>query len=395
MSILDRFLKPDITKLKKNRDIKGLAKAVTHKDADVRRAAADALGKMRVKKAIDPLISALSDQDGYVRESAAMALGKIKDTRIREPLAKRLEDDWLEVCRHAAWSLIKIGAIDIVIEALKHPKEKVREVAAEALGGSNDMKAVVPLVEALKDENKHVRREAAEALKTFDAEEARELIRELKRPIYQVKNKSNIISRMIRRFKEPHDSEEDEYLAAVEALEQADSSIRTAVIDKVILSMIKTTRDYKGWRHRLGSIQVLEDLGPKVLPSIEKSWKQGKDDEIRWSAGTVFSWASAIHEKHGVPALIELLQDADAGIRNCADLYLGSTRVPVNPRNQLLLRVFRIARQNGLARKNSLISYYGFSRFLQISCMQGLYLPERSVNTYMKLMVAICRKRGR
>ena len=77
------------------------------KDKEVRRGAAEALGKLGDTRAVEPLIEALGDGSEYVRNSAAGALGKLGDTRAVEPLIEALEDEYGKIRRAAAEALIK------------------------------------------------------------------------------------------------------------------------------------------------------------------------------------------------------------------------------------------------------------------------------------------------
>lgn len=62
MSFFGLFGPPDVQKLKANRDIDGLIKALDYeKDLSVRSAAADALGKTGDAPAVEPLITVLKD----------------------------------------------------------------------------------------------------------------------------------------------------------------------------------------------------------------------------------------------------------------------------------------------------------------------------------------------
>jgi hypothetical protein len=220
----------------------------------------------------------------------------------------------------AAQSLIKIGAINVLNEALDHPNKELREVAAKALAESKDMKASA-LVKTSEEKCKNIRLIATKAFETLNKGKTLESNSDFKPSTYQVKDTKEIISCMLKRFKEPEDYNENEYLAAAEALKYAKSFDQITVVDKIIPSMIRTVRKSPGWRSLLGSIQVLEDLGPEVITKVENSFKNRNDDTNFW-AGIVFSWASAIHKKQGIPILISLLQDRDGSIRNRADLYL-------------------------------------------------------------------------
>ena len=142
-------------------------KALSDDDFDVRRHAAEALGKLGDKRAVDPLINALSDDDFWVRLSAAEALGRLGDTRAVDPLIKMLSDDYSGVRRDAAEALGLLAdkrAVDPLIEALADNDSHVRREAAEALGRLGDKRAVDPLIEALADDDSGGRRSAAEAL---------------------------------------------------------------------------------------------------------------------------------------------------------------------------------------------------------------------------------------
>jgi hypothetical protein len=92
MGIFDKLFKPNVEKLKKERNVNGLIKALRHKDSLIRLRAAEALGSIRDKKAVEPLIQALlNDEDPWVRRKAALALENIPDKRAVEPLIQALK----------------------------------------------------------------------------------------------------------------------------------------------------------------------------------------------------------------------------------------------------------------------------------------------------------------
>ena len=112
------------------------------KDPEVRKNAAEALGKIKDPRVVEPLIAALKDENSGVRRIAAWALGVIQDPRAVEPLITALKDEYSEVRWHAAWSL----------------------------GEIQDPRAVEPLIEALKDEDSGVRLSAAWSLEKITKE---------------------------------------------------------------------------------------------------------------------------------------------------------------------------------------------------------------------------------
>jgi tetratricopeptide (TPR) repeat protein len=135
MGIFDKFLKPNVEKMEKKKDVKGLIEALKHRETDVRKKAAEALGKIGDTKAVEPLIQALKDENLNVRLGGVAALGRIGDTKAVGPLIQALKD------------------------------ESIRGGAATALGEIGDARAVDPLIRALKDENLSVRDAAGKALK--------------------------------------------------------------------------------------------------------------------------------------------------------------------------------------------------------------------------------------
>jgi HEAT repeat protein len=142
-----------------------LIQALVDVDADVRRAAAQALGQLGDARAVEPLIQALEDMDADVRRAAAQALGRLGDARAVEPLIQALKDGTWRIRRAAAQALGRLGdarAVKPLIQALED--EDVREAAAQALGQLGDARAVEPLIQALVDMHEDVRWAAAQAL---------------------------------------------------------------------------------------------------------------------------------------------------------------------------------------------------------------------------------------
>jgi HEAT repeat protein len=124
--------------------IPALITALGDKDADVRRGAARALGRIgkEAVAAVPALTEALGDENWEVREAAAQALGGIgKGAGAAVPaLAKALTEDPDEAVRqNAAWALGRIGkgaeaAVPaLTIAAREDEDEAVRRSAAQAL----------------------------------------------------------------------------------------------------------------------------------------------------------------------------------------------------------------------------------------------------------------------
>ena len=86
-------VKPNVEKLKEEKDIEGLIDALGYRKesvkvehAVVRENAADALGEIGSKRAVEPLIKTLQDKAWGVQYTAIEALGNIADPRAIEPI---------------------------------------------------------------------------------------------------------------------------------------------------------------------------------------------------------------------------------------------------------------------------------------------------------------------
>jgi len=204
------FGRPDIKKLEQDRDIKGLIKALEHRDESLRKEAMEALERMggeaveplinefrklsptglTVKlswavaevlgkigeAAIEPLIAAIREKHLGLRVNAALALGLIGEPAVN-PLVKMLSDPDRNIGGLASVALARIGgpAVEPLIRALTDANDNTRVCAALALGDAakqaNDRRAVEPLRRALKDADRWVRLHSAGALTKIDPSE--------------------------------------------------------------------------------------------------------------------------------------------------------------------------------------------------------------------------------
>ncbi|NEN89381.1 MAG: hypothetical protein F6K48_10940 [Okeania sp. SIO3H1] len=156
--------------------VPGLVKFLEYSDSDVRRNAAQVLGKIGSETATPRLIPLLEDSDSCVRRNVAKALGKIgSETAIEGLITPLLEDLNSGVRTSAAEALGKIGsetAIPGLIILLEDLNSDVRTSAAEALGKIGSETAIEGLIPLLEDSNSDVRTSAAEALGKIGSETA-------------------------------------------------------------------------------------------------------------------------------------------------------------------------------------------------------------------------------
>jgi len=93
MGILSGLFKPNVKSMENRKDVDGLIKCLKHKDVDVQRKTAGALGRLRDPRAVETLLEILTDttffhiEDTlYLHGDVARALGEIGDERAVEAL---------------------------------------------------------------------------------------------------------------------------------------------------------------------------------------------------------------------------------------------------------------------------------------------------------------------
>lgn len=124
-----------------------------HKDPNMRRQAANALGEIGDPVAVPALIASLNDQTEYVRRKAAISLKRIGAPAV-PALAQGLKSGE-ELVRNAAFDLLMefgdASAIPALIEALKSDNLSVRKRAVQMLEKVGDASAVPALAALLRD----------------------------------------------------------------------------------------------------------------------------------------------------------------------------------------------------------------------------------------------------
>jgi HEAT repeat protein len=123
--------------------------------------------RLREDRDVRGLVRALNHRDPAIQYQAAEALGDLGDPAAVEPLAQALRgDEYSGVRWKAAEALARIGppAVDALIEALDDPDDDVRWKAAIALGEIGDPRGVEPLIKVLADPDRFVQSRAAQAL---------------------------------------------------------------------------------------------------------------------------------------------------------------------------------------------------------------------------------------
>jgi len=319
---------PNVEKMENKRDIKGLTKALGHKDVDVRSAAAEALARIGAP-AVESLIQTLKEKDSSVRVLAVMTLGRLKDTRALEPLIQALKDKDREVGLQAVGALVRMGkpAVEPLTQTLKDKDPSVRGEAVLVLQEIGDVRAVVPLTEALKDEDKDVRLAATFALgKMGDARAVEPLAQALK-------DACSIVQ-----------------MGAADALASIGDTRAVEALFHFLRSVSLSSLVDKDKEVREKAAQALGRMGEPAVKSLFQALR-GEDREARWRAAWVLDkigWkprddterahrltahAAAIGKKEwdelaqigepAVEALVHALEDDHLSARSAAAEALG------------------------------------------------------------------------
>jgi HEAT repeat protein len=141
----------------------GFVTALGSDRAELRMAAANALGRLGNAKTLPHLVDRLDDENPRVRARAARAIGKIGDPEGVPPLAKRLAAPNVDVRREVASALAAVGtdqAVEALVSRIDDESPQIRHVVVSAIGEVGDPRPLDALIEALRDENGVVRRTA-------------------------------------------------------------------------------------------------------------------------------------------------------------------------------------------------------------------------------------------
>ncbi len=159
------FFGPNVSKLKKERDLEGLIKLLNHKNVKIRKEVAETLKDWGSAESVEGLRIALNDLNQGVRVYAVHGLAKIKTVDSESSLRLATKDaDW-EVRKEALCALVKSGSnIDVMVEAARFDSTELRDLAIARLGETGGSRAVLVLIEALQDEEELVRLRAVKGL---------------------------------------------------------------------------------------------------------------------------------------------------------------------------------------------------------------------------------------
>ena len=303
-----------------------IRKALGHREAGVRAAAAWALGEIKAPEAVRYLFQALEDEEVYVRMAAAGALGEIGPEALPH-LIQALKDEEGDVREAATWALGEIKAPEAVphlIQALKDEDEDVRWAAAGSLGEIKAPEAIPHLIQALGDEDKNVRWLVAEALgKTKAPEAIPHLIQALEDEDKDVRAAAAMALGEIKAL--------EAVLRLIDALEAKNGVVRWAAAEALgkigspdsLPNLLEALKDKDGVV-RWAAARALGEIGPEAVRHLIEGLRDEDEDVRRAAAETLWE----IKAPEAVPHLIEALEDQDEDVRWLVAEALGEIKAP-------------------------------------------------------------------
>ncbi len=159
---------PNIEKEKQKGDVRGLLKAIGHRDAYIRLSAENALDELGTAVAGALAVVALSDRNAETRREATERLRKLGTAGVEAIIIDAIQEQRhpieAVVLLDGLVELLEIEVVEALMTLLEDEDVWVRWWAVSALGEMEDALAVGAVIAALKDDDETVREAAADAL---------------------------------------------------------------------------------------------------------------------------------------------------------------------------------------------------------------------------------------
>jgi HEAT repeat protein len=320
-----------LTKLKAPEAVPALIAALeTDADPAVRTAAATGLREQAALGAVPALLAALGDTDPGVRRAARLALGEMQTPDAMPALLAALRDDDPRARAAAARHLSELGRLEALpplLAGLRDPDPDVRGNAAWSLGRLRAREAAPVLVAALRDKSGDVRAKAAEALAQLGAPEAAPAL------AAALADRDAGVRRVsawaLASLKAP-----DAAPALIAALTDNDAQVREGV--EWALAGLKTPAVVRALIAALANGNARVRAGAATALGLQPATEataaliaalRDRDREVRLAAAQALEDLETAAPE-AVPALIALLGDKDPDLRRQAKWALGRLKAP-------------------------------------------------------------------
>ena len=366
------------------RSLGALRAALADEDAEVRRLAATALGKLEGKGHLGPLLTALGDRDAEVQKAAILALKRTADERVPAALvpllqhsnagvrgcaaqvlgflgwrpAKGEEEMWLLVAkgqclRAAAHGAAALLPLEMVLNGGPY---SLSVAAAQALGEIEDPRAIRALVKATQSNDPAVCAAAVDALVKVGGAEAVEPITGL------LNHKSGQVR-----------------LAAVEALGRLSTAAGAAPLRALLRDPL--------WDVRHAAVEALARL--KDNQAVEALTRTLDDSDADVREATAIALGS-LGDRRAIGPLVLALKDTTRGVRRIAAAAL--SRIDENWSSSPQAREAAEKLKLALHDRNPDVRYSVGQLLVSLGAMEPEALPELALGEGSASTKEKCRR---
>lgn len=286
------------------------------KDSQIRRTAAEELGRLRNPEAKEALLKLLADPDGSVRAAAVNSLGIMRIQSVSAEIAKLLETDQIPSVRQA--SAIALGYIadssvlSSLIKGINDPHEGTRFACINSLGILRNPAAVGALTKELLNPDARIRRTVAYALGNIaDRNAVPSLLNALKIALSTAPEKGQ-------------DNLVDPTVGA--------SIMRSLGLigDASVISELKPYLDVPQKEVSILAAQALSRLGDRSGIFVARKSVQEKDVQVRRIAAELLG---ELGDAKDLETLKKMKSDPDSGVQNAAAIAMEKLSQKISQQN--------------------------------------------------------------
>jgi HEAT repeat protein len=320
--------------------VEPLIQRLQDEDIGIRIVIGNALTKIG-KPAVPALVRMLTDKNADVRKTAAETLGRMKDAESIESLVRLLKDDDFGVRCAAEHSLREFRelAIPPLLRALNSENGTLRKGAASVLGHTRDSKATVPVCRMLKSKDKGERISALEALEKIADRAAAEYI------VALLKDKDNDIRRLsvnalgkigdigtlmplVSVLKKDKDTRQYVWKAIADILGMDITKDSKELAESTVWEVVALLADDYAWSY---ASSILAVTNYPVTDSLIRALHSSKDRRIRKRIPQILAEKALRKTEHSneiLSVLCQALQDRDKEVKISSAFALEKLKDP-------------------------------------------------------------------